>query len=63
MRQLNDGLSRGNDLSRFSERRDDRSAGIGHQGGVGRFVLCDFRFRFRRIELRLSRSSAAFACS
>jgi hypothetical protein len=54
LRQLNDGLSRGHHLARFTERRDHRPIGVGDKGGVGGLVLRDLRVCFRSIKLRLS---------
>jgi hypothetical protein len=53
LRQLNDSLSRGHHLARFTERRDHHPIGVGDKGGVGRLVLCDLRVCFCCIELRL----------
>ena len=53
MRKLHHVLPRGHDLSRFPEVVDHRAVGIGSKGGIGRFVLCDFRFGFCRGQLRL----------
>ena len=55
LRQVNDSLSRGHHLARFTKRRDHRPIGVGDKGGVGRLVFRDLRVYFRCVKLRLSR--------